>query len=103
LCNRVQFIKRAQGLGFSLKEIKELLTLAEDRTAGCADVRDLARTNVAEISQKIQTLEAMRQSLSMLTGTCPGSGPVAACLILESIGAEEEADELTNGFALSSF
>jgi DNA-binding transcriptional MerR regulator len=35
----IRFIKRAQDLGFSLKEIKELLSLAEDRTTDCADVR----------------------------------------------------------------
>lgn len=86
---RVRYIKRAQELGFSLKEIKELLALAEDQTADCAEVRDLARTKVAEISQKIQMLEAMRQALRMLTETCPGSGPVATCSILESICKEE--------------
>ena len=98
---RVRFIKRAQELGFSLREIKELLALAENRTADCAEVRDLARTKVAEISQKIQMLEAMRQALNMLSETCPGSGPVAACSILESFCAGEEADELANGFAQS--
>jgi Hg(II)-responsive transcriptional regulator len=90
---RIRFIKRAQDLGFSLKEIKELLSLAEDRTTDCADVRDLAQTKVAEISQKIQTLEAMKRALTVLAETCPGTGPAANCSILESISFDEARDE----------
>lgn len=90
---RIRFIKRAQELGFSLKEIKELLSLAEDRTTDCADVRDLAQTKVAEISQKIQTLEAMKRALTVITESCPGSGSAAKCSILESIGSDEVLHE----------
>jgi DNA-binding transcriptional MerR regulator len=50
----IRFIKRPQDLGFSLKEIKELLSLAEDQTTDCADVRALAQTKVVEISQKVR-------------------------------------------------
>lgn len=90
---RIRFIKRSQELGFSLKEIKELLSLAEDRTTDCADVRELAQTKVAEISEKIQTLEAMKQALTVLAETCPGTGPAANCSILESIGSVEVRHE----------
>ena len=78
---RIRSIKSAQELGFSLKEIKELLSLAEDRTTDCADVRELARTKVAEICEKIQTLEAMKRALTVLAETCPGTGPAAKCSI----------------------
>ena len=90
---RIRFIKRAQDLGFSLKEIKELLSLAEDQTADCADVRALAQIKVDEISQKIRTLEAMRRALTVLTESCPGTGSAAKCSILESIGSEEVIHE----------
>jgi MerR family mercuric resistance operon transcriptional regulator len=90
---RVRFIKKAQELGFSLKEIKELLLLAEDQTASCANVRDLAQTKVDEISRKIRMLEAMKRSLTALAETCPGAGPVANCSILESIGSNEAHHE----------
>lgn len=90
---RIRFIKRAQDLGFSLKEIKELLSLAENRTTDCADVRVLARTKVDEITQKIRRLEAMRSSLAELTESCPGTGSTTRCSILESIGAEEMTHE----------
>lgn len=84
---RIRFIKRAQELGFSLKEIKELLSLAEDRTTDCGDVRALAKAKVTEISQKIQTLEAMKRALTVLAEACPGTGPAAKCSILESINS----------------
>ncbi len=90
---RIRFIKRAQELGFSLKEIKELLSLAEDRTTDCADVRELAQAKVAEISQKIQTLEAMKRALTVLAETCPGTGPAVNCSILESISSDEARHE----------
>lgn len=90
---RIRFIKRAQDLGFSLKEIKELLSLAEDRMTDCADVRALAQTKVDEISQKIRTLEAMRNALTGLTASCPGTGSAAKCSILESIGSDEVMHE----------
>ncbi len=90
---RIQFIKRAQELGFSLKGIKELLSLAEDRTTDCGDVRVLAQTKVAEMSQKIETLEAMKRALTVLAETCPGTGAAANCSILESISSEEVRHE----------
>lgn len=90
---RIRFIKRAQELGFSLKEIKELLSLAEDRTSDCGDIRVLAQTKVAEISQKIETLEAMKRALTVLADTCPGTGPAVNCSILESINSDEVRHE----------
>src|SRR5260370_30400367 len=60
---RIRFIKRAQDLGFSLKEIKELLSLAEDRTTDCADVRALAQTNVGAITRNVRTIAAMNSCL----------------------------------------
>ncbi|MEO8726743.1 MAG: MerR family DNA-binding protein [Acidobacteriaceae bacterium] len=90
---RIHFIKRAQELGFSLKEIRELLVFAQDQTTDCAEVRSLARTKVAEIREKIRTLEAMKRYLTALTETCPGAGPATHCSILESIGSEEAHDE----------
>lgn len=90
---RIRFIKRAQDLGFSLKEIRELLFLAEDRNTDCAEVRTLAQAKVVEISRKIQTLEAMKRTLSALAETCPGTGPAVNCSILESMSSDEAPHE----------
>jgi MerR family mercuric resistance operon transcriptional regulator len=53
---RVQFIKRAQELGFSLSEIKELLSLPIDDEADSGHVRELAQAKIADIEEKIRTL-----------------------------------------------
>ncbi len=82
---RVRFIKRAQELGFSLAEIRELLSLRIDPARGSAEVRALAKAKLADIEEKIRTLEAMRGVLSRLTERCSGCGPTDECPILESI------------------
>ena len=85
---RVRFIKSAQELGFSLKEIKELLALRVDANTSCAEVRERAKAKIADVEDKLRTLQAMKQALIRLTATCTGQGPVADCPILESIDLE---------------
>ncbi len=81
---RVRFIKRAQEIGFSLKEIKELLSIRIDPKNDCSGVPKLAKAKVTDIEQKIRTLQAMKKVLGKLTLACPGSGPLSECPILES-------------------
>ncbi|MBX7135181.1 MAG: MerR family DNA-binding protein [Fimbriimonadaceae bacterium] len=86
----VRFIKRAQELGFSLAEIRDLLSMQVDPNKDCSDVQRLAKAKVADIEEKIRTLESMRRVLTGLSELCPGCGPANECPILESIDAEEE-------------
>lgn len=88
---RVRFIKRAQELGFTLKEIKELLALRAAPRTRCADVRERAESKVHDIDDKVRTLQAMRKALTKLIGECSGSGLVSQCPILEAIDSEDEA------------
>src|SRR6266849_4665436 len=81
--HRVRFIKRAQELGFSLAEIRDLLSIQVDPKKECSDVKRLAKA-------KIRTLEAMKRVLGGLTKLCPGQGPSSECPILESIDAKGE-------------
>lgn len=84
---RVRFIKRAQELGFSLREIKELLALRSDADTGCADVRQRAEAKLSDIDQKIADLRRMKTALARLTTACPGRGDAGACPILRSLDA----------------
>lgn len=86
---RLHFIKRSQGLGFSLKEIKELLALQINPRTSCADVRSRAEAKIADIAEKMRTLEAMKQALEHLATACSGRGSVSDCPILESLDAKE--------------
>lgn len=83
---RVQFIRRAQLLGFQLKDIKDLLALRDDPDAGSREVRDKAVAKLAEIDQRIKDLEAMKSELTRLVAACDGSGPAAHCPIITAIG-----------------
>ncbi len=86
---RIRFIKRAQELGFSLSEIKELLSLRVDAHTTQADIRKGAQAKLADIEQKMRHLEAIHASLSRLTKSCRGCGSVADCPILENLNGEE--------------
>lgn len=87
---RVRFIRRAQTLGFTLKEIKDLLALSGNRGTSCATVRERAERKIREIEQKLAALSAMKNALEELSGTCRGRGPVWRCPILECLGSEKE-------------
>ena len=85
---RVQFIKRAQEIGFSLAEIQDLLAIRVDVSRDCSQVRQLALDKIADVTAKIQTLECMRNILTKLAEACPGAGPASECPILGSIETE---------------
>jgi MerR family mercuric resistance operon transcriptional regulator len=82
---RILFIKRAQELGFSLAEIRDLLSIRIDAKKECSDVKRLAKAKIADIDEKIRTLESMKRVLSGLAKLCPGRGPSSECPILDSL------------------
>src|SRR2546421_12581429 len=85
---RVQFIKRAQELGFSLKEIIELLALRATPETPCADVRTRALDKITTIEEKIQVLHAMKNALVRLVEECSGQGEMTDCPILVALDTE---------------
>ena len=87
MVRRVRFIKRAQEIGFSLAEIRELLSLRADGQRN--EVRAIAQAKIADIDDKMRTLKAMKTVLNRLTERCSGCGPATECPILESIDSEE--------------
>lgn len=87
---RVLFIKRAQELGFTLKEIQDLLSLRASPRARCADVRNRAEAKVRDIDEKMHTLAAIRKALTRLIGECSGKGPVTECPILDALDSENK-------------
>lgn len=82
---RVRFIKRAQELGFSLREVQDLLELRETSRAKAGRVRKVAEARLEEIEHKIRDLEAMKQSLTELLCACDGRKTIASCPIIESL------------------
>lgn len=86
---RIQFIKRAQALGFTLAEIRDLLTLRVDKVRDREDVRAIAKARLQEIESKIASLQAMHSALKHIAGQCKGHGPADECPILTAIDSED--------------
>jgi len=86
---RIRFIKRAQELGFSLKEIKELLALQFHSEISSTEVRARVQAKLADVEEKLRALNAIKQALIHLACSCSGEGPVSQCPILKSLDSEE--------------
>lgn len=86
---RIQFIKRAKELGFSLKEVSELLSLRVDPNTSCADVKRMAEVKITDIKEKIHALQRIKEALTKLRASCQGRGPASKCPILEALDTKE--------------
>lgn len=82
---RIRFIRHGQELGFSLREIRELLDLRIDPEVSCADVKAKAIAKVAEVEEKLASLGRMRDTLLAITRSCAGEGPTTECPILDAL------------------
>ena len=85
---RVRFIRTAKELGFSLKEIGELLALRVDPVESCAHVKTIAEHKTADIEQRIRALQRMRRTLRRLVTACESREATNDCPILDSLDKE---------------
>lgn len=70
--HKLRFLQRARGLGFSVEDCRMLLSLYEDRNRASSDVKEIAKTHLAEIERKIAELQSLRDTLSDLVQSCHG-------------------------------
>jgi Cu(I)-responsive transcriptional regulator len=80
----LRFIHRARSLGFSLKEVDELLALYRDRRRASRDVKRLALAHVADLDRKIAELVKIRDTIAELAHRCHGDQR-PSCPILEDL------------------
>ncbi len=83
---RLHFIKRAQGLGFTLSEVGGLLKL--DTACLCADTRALAARKLALIEQRMADLAAIREALTALIQQCDAGDGRDHCPIIDVLAGE---------------
>jgi MerR family copper efflux transcriptional regulator len=81
---RLDFIRRAKDLGFTLEEIIALLGLQDSRGSKAA-VKALTRRKLEQINSKMQDLARMRDVLTELERDCAGDGDVRTCPIIEAL------------------
>lgn len=82
---RVLFIQRAKAIGFTLKEISDLLSIQTKPDACCGDVLDKAATKVEQIEAKISELQRMKDTLQKLTKQCVSHNDLDDCPILDAL------------------
>lgn len=71
--HRLRFLARARRLGFTVDECRQLLSLYNDKERASKDVKQIAKTHLAEIEQKIIELSEMKQTLEVLVRRCSGN------------------------------
>ncbi|MBU42911.1 MAG: heavy metal-responsive transcriptional regulator [Spirochaetaceae bacterium] len=79
---RIRFIKKAQTLGFSLKEIQELLRLRADENSQCKEVRELVASKIEELSERIIELKNAQATLQGLLKETDDATPAPECPFL---------------------
>ncbi len=81
---RLRFIRKAQGLGFSLKEIGNMLDMSTSTDAECGNIKQYAEKKIDDIQARISDLKKIRDGLKQIAKACPGGdSPLENCTILE--------------------
>ncbi|MEL7832854.1 MerR family transcriptional regulator [Fodinibius sp. Rm-B-1B1-1] len=88
--DQIRFIKRAQQLGFTLSEIKELLELRLDEDTTCSEIKQEAQEKYQDVKEKIEDLQHIKEILIELIDSCAGEGPKGDCPILGALEGETE-------------
>ncbi len=88
----LRFIKRGRSLGFSLNQLRDLLSLWSDAHRASSDVKAIALTHVADLEQRITELSEMRDTLQNLAQSCSGDAR-ADCPILRGLAQDDDKDE----------
>ncbi|MDR8391984.1 MerR family transcriptional regulator [Aliifodinibius sp. S!AR15-10] len=88
--DQLRFIKRAQELGFTLSEIKELLELRMDEGTTCNEIKAEAEKKYRDVVDKMNDLQQIKETLLELIDSCDKNGPIGECPILEALEGENE-------------
>lgn len=87
---RLRFIKRAQELGFTLEEIKELLALRVEDPAACVDVEAKTREKIGDVGRKMRELKRLEGALRRLADACAARTATAECPVLGMLVYEDD-------------
>lgn len=83
-------IKRAQDLGFTLAEIRELLRGLEQPGAVCDDVCQVVEAKIGQVDEELARLRAQRMRLSRLRAACPRTRPLRECPVIVELRTPTE-------------
>ena len=89
--HRLTFLRRARGLGFSIENCRQLMALYRDKGRASHDVREIAKSHVVAIEEKVRELESMRATLQKLIRACHGDERPDCPILDDMAGAAAEA------------
>lgn len=89
IIRELTFIRHARDLGFSLRQIEQLLSLWRNETRSSGEVKALALQQITELEQKISQLQQMRESLLEVVALCHGDAS-SDCPILQKLAMEPD-------------
>ena len=95
--DRLFFIHQAKEIGFTLREIRDLLALRDDPDADAAAVRGRAMAKLADVDDKVERLQRMRSTLRALLSHCPGRGDLGTCPIMQALSVTKATKPKTSG------
>ena len=84
---RLRFILRGRELGFSIGELRSLLSLVDSKAYTCGDIHDLTIDHLGTVRQKIADLSRLERTLSRISDECEG-GAVPDCPVIDSLWAD---------------
>ena len=90
---RLTFIRRCRDFGFSIEQVRTLVSVVQDRSRSCTEARDLAQTHLSEIQAKRRELEALEKSIAQFITICDAEcagGPGPDCCILDDLSLASE-------------
>jgi MerR family mercuric resistance operon transcriptional regulator len=83
---RLSFIRRSRELGFSLQEVRKLLTLVDEHKYTCAEVQEITEKQLAAVRNKIKDLRKLEKALARMVSECDG-GDIPVCPIVDILSA----------------
>ncbi|MDI1253323.1 heavy metal-responsive transcriptional regulator [Thermomonas sp.] len=86
---RLQFVRRAKTLGFTLDEIRELLALSDHREEDMGELKAVAEAKLVDVDIRLAEMSRIRDGLHQLIQVCPGHGALAACPILNALSSDK--------------
>ena len=85
---RLTFIRRCRDFGFSIHQVRTLVSLVQDRSRSCMEARDLAESHLEEVQTKLRELKALEVSIAQFIAVCDvncAGGPGPDCHVLHDL------------------
>ncbi len=90
LLRRLYFIRRGKEMGFTQKEVRDLLALVDDHTYTCGEVQEITQRHLRTVHSKVRDLQRLENVLSDMINQCAG-GDVPECPIIDQLFSQTEA------------